>query len=336
MKPRLGVRLLFAGVCLSSGVSWAQVNAPNTAEELFVAGRSAMQAGDYAAACDRFHESDRLEQGLGTALNLGLCEERLGHWVEAGDYYRRVIDTGAADDPRTRIAREQWSGLDERTPRLTVRLAASAPAGTTVLHGALPYDDANLGSALPSDPGAHRFTVQAPGFAARDYEVVLNERDRVELTVAPGAPLVAPALPAHGALAPPEAEALRPAPSEPTPSQVSRAEPDAGRTLGWALVVTGGAAVAAGIATGIVLLNDQAVVESDCDANKACKSTRALNAADQGRALNVLSPVLLFGGAAVAGAGAYFLLRQPGASGSTRLGARISPARAELALVHTF
>ncbi|NOU28880.1 MAG: hypothetical protein HOO96_13330, partial [Polyangiaceae bacterium] len=48
------------------------------AETLFREGRKALEAGDYAVACAKFAESQRIEPAPGTLLNLAGCEERSG------------------------------------------------------------------------------------------------------------------------------------------------------------------------------------------------------------------------------------------------------------------
>jgi hypothetical protein len=53
------------------------------AERLFREGRPAAKAGNPRLACARFEASLRLERTVGTLINLGDCEEKLGHWTSA-------------------------------------------------------------------------------------------------------------------------------------------------------------------------------------------------------------------------------------------------------------
>src|SRR5207237_5050932 len=91
--------LPIASVVLAASAR-AQSNDRVAAEALFRAARESMQQGDFATACKRFRESERLEQAVGTWLNLGLCEEKLGHWASAWAYYQRVLHTVPATDGR--------------------------------------------------------------------------------------------------------------------------------------------------------------------------------------------------------------------------------------------
>jgi hypothetical protein len=52
---------------------------PVAAEALFRAGRDALKRGAWAAACSKLAESQTLDPAAGTALNLAVCQEKLGN-----------------------------------------------------------------------------------------------------------------------------------------------------------------------------------------------------------------------------------------------------------------
>src|SRR5262245_51965919 len=74
-------------LCLSLCAPAAAAQPPETrqqaAEALFQQGRELLELGNYAAACQRFEASQRLDAGLGTLLFLGECYDKLGKSASA-------------------------------------------------------------------------------------------------------------------------------------------------------------------------------------------------------------------------------------------------------------
>jgi hypothetical protein len=60
---------------LTPELAGAQARDPAAAEVLFRRGREAMEAKRYADALPSFAESQRLDPGAGTLMNLATCEE---------------------------------------------------------------------------------------------------------------------------------------------------------------------------------------------------------------------------------------------------------------------
>ena len=306
----LALTLAFTGPAL------AQPTERATAEALFRAGRASLQAHDYATACARFHESERLESAAGTWLNLGLCEEQLGHGVSAWDYYQRVIQSLPAHDSRVDVARRHFEALDVKLPRVKLRLAPGAPDTTTIVDGTMRYRAPSFEIDLPMDEGWHVFTAEAPGFAPHAQRVELARGQRLELVLSPG-PRSLPA-----------ASALAPAPAAST---------ETSNALGWALIGVGAVALTVAAVTGVMILHDEGVVESDCHPDRSCDSQRAIDAGNEGKALSVVSPIALGVGVLSAGVGFYLLMdhdrrasgagvRTPGASRRSGAALGVVPA----------
>ena len=109
---------------------------PAAAAELFRQGRAALEAKDYPLACAKLRESLRLDvPHVGTLISLAVCEEATGklagarlHWQQAADLAR------GRGDERAEYCAQQLAAIDKRVPRLTIRIAPGAPAGTFVLY----------------------------------------------------------------------------------------------------------------------------------------------------------------------------------------------------------
>lgn len=136
---------------------------PAAADALFREGRADMKKKDYAAACPKFAESQRLDPAPGTLLNLAQCEEALGKTASAVQHYKDVSEILPRTDPRLTLARERQAALLPMVPRLIITLPSDVPAGTRVTRNGLELGRASMGIALPVDPGEHTVVVSAPG-----------------------------------------------------------------------------------------------------------------------------------------------------------------------------
>ena len=88
------------------------------AESLFQQGLGAMERGDYGRACGLLAESQRLDPGGGTLLNLALCHERAGKIATAWARYHDALGIARRDAREDRItfAAEHIKLLEPRLP----------------------------------------------------------------------------------------------------------------------------------------------------------------------------------------------------------------------------
>src|SRR5580704_7129436 len=88
-----GIAMAFVA---SSQVARADgANAP-AAEALFAEGRRLVDAGDFANACPKFADSERLDPSVATLLNLGACYEKAGRTASAWATFREAISAAQA------------------------------------------------------------------------------------------------------------------------------------------------------------------------------------------------------------------------------------------------
>jgi len=286
--------LLALALALVSPVVSAQTRDATTAEALFNEGRQAAKSGDFARACPKFRESNRLDPAPGTVLNLADCEEHLGHVATAWTLFREVTQRVPESDERHALALGRAKALEPRLPKLTVVLAPGAPSGTRVRRDGVELGAAALDTALPVDPGEHTLSVEAPGRATSTRRVSIAEGQSERVVVKVGGPASSAGAGASVA-------------------------PDSKRTWGWALAGVGALGVATGTVTGLMVLGEKRKVDDNCDAEKRCNSS-GMNAVDRGRTLGTVSGAgFIVGGLALAG-GTFLLLSSKEKQPSTALG----------------
>jgi tetratricopeptide (TPR) repeat protein len=150
-----------------------------------------MESGDYRGACASFERSLKLDEAVGTLLNLAICHEQLGQLVRAFTELERAAELAAQDgqEARAEAARRLGRSLDQRIPRARVRIAGNPPAGLIVTRDG---EAVTVGEPVRVDPGTHRFRATAP--RRRPWEqAVTVPTDPITVFVdvpelAPGAP----------------------------------------------------------------------------------------------------------------------------------------------------
>lgn len=286
---------------------------------LFQRGQAAADAGRWDEACESFDESLHLEDATGTMLNLADCEEHRNHLARAWQLYE---DAGARlppSDPRKPFATKRAAALLPRIPRLTIRLAETAPKATEITRDGLALSARRLGVALPVETGSHAVVATFQGASSRTT-VTLAEGEAREIVV--GADLArAPA----GAAAPPSAAAASTAGPRNGPRDEGRGLGDASaretretndgaratwRTVGYGLAGLGIVGVGAGAIFGGMALSEASTVKSHCDDGLRCDD-EGLRAGDRAGTFGNVSTVA-FVVAAVAAVATVAVFLGPG------------------------
>src|SRR5262245_30602982 len=120
-------RLLFSLALLlaadaGSGVAWADTEAERRADQLDKEAKALMKEGDYAGACPKLEESQRLDRAWGTELTLSECFEGLGKLVRAREYAlsAEAWATNDSKPERQKRAHQRVEALGRRMPQLVI------------------------------------------------------------------------------------------------------------------------------------------------------------------------------------------------------------------------
>ncbi len=174
------------------------------AQSLFDEGRALMDQKRYAEACPKLAESQRLDPGGGTLLNLGICHELEGRLATASMELNAALSQARKDGRQDRvdIASTHLGALDGRIPRLTIRVAPQheAEEGLEVFLDGTPVRRPAWNVTTMVDPGIHVVDARAPGEPTPfRMTVELPEREQrvIDVAFARSSPPPLPASP-HG------------------------------------------------------------------------------------------------------------------------------------------
>ncbi len=306
----LFVTLLAATTVLAQSGSTSAI-----AGQLFDEGQRLAAQGDYAAACPKFAESQRLDPQLGTMLNLADCYSSQGKVASAWGVFRDAVEIAEQrQDPRAAKARERVAELERQVPRLVINAAQPAP-NMEVRH-----DDEVLGSpvwgtAMPADPGQHTVAASAPGYQPWSTTIELRADGRtVQVDVPPLTPNPAPTSPPVTPT-PPVAPLSPVAPAVPPPPPDTGADSSSqASTMRTAGFVTGGVGLAVlGVGVAFGLQANSKISERDdiCPQRVNCTMgdvARSDELSDEAESSARLANVAYVAGGLAAGAGIALVL----------------------------
>jgi hypothetical protein len=293
------------------------------AEALFREGRTLARAGDWAHACPKFAESQRLDPAPGTLLNLADCEEHFGSVVKAREHFALAASGFPANVKGHAEALARANALEGKVAHLRIKLASDLPPTVTVRYDNVIVDPATVGRSMEADPGTHEVVLSLTEHPEQRYTVTLSAGESRELTLDLGAAVPAEVR-ARVAAGPPPPEAP--------------ARRDGTRTaLAATFLGVGGVSLVVGTVTGIVTLDDASTVRRECILNgRTCPTQQGVAAAAQGSSMSIASTVTLIAGAALAGVGAYFLFVPSKATYGAALVPFVSPGSAGLTVSRSF
>ena len=304
------------------------------AQALFDEARSLMKDRRYSEACPKLAESQRLDPGGGTLLNLGICHARLGLTATALNELRAALARAQADGRTDRMKTAQHY-LDDLTPRLSwlrVRVSSEVLPGLRVEIDGVELSSANLDVEFPIDPGAHVVQASAPGVKpwskgvqiapVSDHQTV--EIPRLESEASPPV-LARPASPPSRPTVAPPAPPSFIHPSREDESEHERS--DSARLIGYASGGIGLVALGVGAYFGARAITLKKRSDEVCP-NDSCTEQRGVDDFNDAKTAATISNISVGVGLVGVGVGTYLLFfhSTPRASDrSVRVSFRASP-----------
>jgi hypothetical protein len=287
--------LAFAGpAAAQSGDTDRQI-----AQQLFDDGRALLEARRYSEACPKFAESQRLDPGGGTLVNLAYCHELEGKTATAWSEFRDALGQAIKDDRKDRedLARTHIADLAPKLMRVVVhvpeRLAARDPE-INLDRSKLP--PTAWDTPIPVDPGEHHVSVSIAGAQPWSVAVSVSEPGETYAVKVPSfeSPVVCP----QGQMRVQEACVT----IDGTSSQRT--------TAFWLTLGGAGALLVTSAITGVVALSANAYVKDNCTTDRDfCRVSDAGDAATRAKTFAWISTATL-GAGIVAGVVAFVLPRE--------------------------
>lgn len=265
-QKRLAVGFGFAYI----GISFVALAEPTSADkslatQLFKEGRTLVDQGKYAEGCRKLEESQRLDPGGGTLLNLALCHEKEGRTATAWAEFTEALGIARKDDrpQRIEIASQHIQSLEPTLSRLIVQVPQTADvADLEIKRDGTAIRRAAWGTAMPVDPGEHVLEAFALGKIPWKQTVTVGGNAETKTVAVPpleNAPVVAtPAQPASagGSNATSFVEVKKPI-----------------NPAAWVALGIGAAGMGVGSYFGIRAMSEQQTADDNCPKDNQCTRT---------------------------------------------------------------
>jgi hypothetical protein len=287
-----------------------------TATALFDSGRKLMAQHQYADACPKLAQSERLAPSGGTLINLAECYEHTGKtasaWAAWNDAAARANAAGKGSAEKNALARA--AALEPTLAKLTITVAPdSNVSGLQVKRDGVPVGPGEFGSALPVDPGSHLVEASAPkkkDWSAKVDVAPKQSSAHVTVELADDVEAIQPAAPPSN----PETSAA------PTPASTPPETPPAGsgpwKTVAVVVAGAGVVGVALGAVFGLGAKSDNDQALQNCRTSTLC-SDKGLSLTQSAKSAATASDIAFGVGAAAIAAGVVIWITAPRASAAT-------------------
>lgn len=309
-------------VAASGAVAWLLAGAaPARADDTSVAAATVlfdeavklMDAGRAPEACPKLARSQALAPSGGTLLVLAECHEKTGKtasaWLAFREAATRAAGAGKREAEASALARA--ARLEPKLPRLTVTIpAATKTSGLEVRRDGVLVKEAELGVAVPADPGPHEMQATAPHMKPFKKTITMRPGETLDFAVPPLAPETVEAGGGEGLVT--------------TTSEPPHEEPashGAGQRIAGVVVMGAGvASLAIGGVFGFLAKskNDEALEPQNCPTESQCTS-KGLSLTDEAKTRALVSTILVAVGAAgvIGGGILFFTAPRHGSAGAS-------------------
>jgi hypothetical protein len=279
------------------------------AEVLFREGTRLLQQKQFAEACPKLAESQRIDPAGATLINLALCHEGEGKITSAWIEFSEALVQAKRDkrNDRIKIAREHIEKLEPRLPRLIVRLPRVQPSGLIVERGGVPISEASFGTPIPVDPGEHTLEARAPQHLPRRERVSIKEGETKTI----------------------QFPALEPAPESPAPAESATAvasvsptplpPPGGRRTAGYIIGGVGLVSLTVGAIFGLRTFSKKSESDAGCSKGPALCSPEGASANEQAYTSANIANVGVGLGLLGVGVGAYLIFSRSAPAAAYRV-----------------
>jgi hypothetical protein len=186
-EPRYRIAVVVGlATYLGHGVTWAQPAANKAvADALFAEAKKLIKQHDTAAACAKFEASLATLPQLGTQIALAACYEELGKTASAWGAFRAAASAASkVHDKRQRFAEQRATELEAKLSKLVINLkTANRIDGLELRRDGAAISPAELGTAVPVDPGEHMVSARALGRIAWSITVTVGTTEVVPVEV---------------------------------------------------------------------------------------------------------------------------------------------------------
>ncbi len=315
------------------------------AEALFDQGVRLMKQNNFAEACPKLEESDRVDPAVGTLLYLGECYERVGKTASAWATFREAasLATNSNQADRARVAASRAQALEPKLSRLSVELAPEARvSGVVVRRGTQRLEPSLYGTPLPVDPGEYKIEVTAPGYETWSTPIKVEAGGASASVRVPG--LVKSATPVEPAAAPdtPPSVAsgsLPPAVSAPAPTRADGSAQGITTQQTLGLVVGGVGVVGVGLGSyfGVRAISKNSDAEEHCPKSGFCVDDEGLSLTKKANKAATASNIAFIAGGVLVATGAVLYLTGGSKGGdSVALVPSVGPSAAAANLMGRF
>lgn len=284
------------------------------ADSLFDQGKALMAKGQYAQACAKFAESQRLDPSGGTIQHLAMCREGEGKTATAYAGFKDCISQARRDGRKDRedFCAQRVAALEPKLSKLTIKVAPTLKnvSGLRVTLDGVEVPAAAWDDPFPVDPGDRTVFASAAGSRGFEKKVTIGKEADTQTVVIES---IDGASVAPTSNAPAHKDAPSGARNDATPDARGAATGGSGgggrRALAFTALGVGVVALGAGTFFGIQTFSNVSKSDENCPGG-ACNQAGvdAMNSAKMtANFANVLVPVGVVG----IGLGAVLLLTVP-------------------------